>query len=148
MSGSGVIAPSQAPGAPRVQFVEDFFIYQLDLLAVGLGVTVNGNFQIQADSDFKLIKLTQWADDTAGAFVADPLLALQINDSGAGRNLFSVPVPVKNVFGEGDLPFILPIPRIFKARSNIAVTLQNFSPATAYNVRLSFIGTKIFQLGQ
>lgn len=148
MSGSGIVAPNQAPGAPRVQFVEDWFIYELDFLGVGFGTTVNGNFQVQADSDFKLIKLTAWADDTAGANVANPLCTLQINDSGSGRNLFSNPVPVRNTFGQGDLPFILPIPRIFKARSNVAVALQNFAGAGAYNIRLSFIGTKIFQLGQ
>jgi hypothetical protein len=55
-------------------------------------------------------------------------------------------VPVVNLFGIGEIPFILPVPRIFKARSSITVAVANFSAATTYNLRLSFIGTKLFQM--
>lgn len=146
--GQPVVAPQQAPGAPRVQFVEDFFIYEVDYGAIAVGATVNGNFQILADSDFKLIKLTALAQ-AGGGTSAFPNASVQINDSGSGRNLFSAPVPIPNVFGQGILPFILPIPRIFKARSNVIVTVANIDPVTALEaLHLSFIGTKIFQLGQ
>lgn len=141
------------PSAPRVQFVEDFFVYGVDFIGGTLtaGTTVSGNIQIQADSDFKLIKLAQFAD-IAGAVETEssavlPLCTIQMVDSGSGRQLFITPTAIPSIFGSGRLPFIMPIPRIFKARSNIAFTVANFSAATTYNLRLSLIGTKIFQMG-
>jgi hypothetical protein len=150
MSGQGqVVAPNQAPGAPRVQFVEDFFIYEVDFGTIAVGATLNGNFQILADSDFKLIKLTSVSSNSGTQDNVPPRISVQINDSGSGRNLFSSAVPIANVFGTGQLPFIMPIPRIFKARSNVVVTIANLDPAIIYDdLHLSFIGTKIFQLGQ
>ncbi|MDE2020742.1 MAG: hypothetical protein KGJ13_10435 [Patescibacteria group bacterium] len=151
MSQKGIASPLVAPSAPAVQYVEDWFTYEIDAAALAAGGTFNGNIQVQADSDFKLVKLAGMTD-IAGAAQTDstrvlPLVSLNIVDSGSGRTLMSNPVPWGSIVGSGPLPFILPVPRIFKARSNIAVTLTNYSAATAYNLRLSLIGTKIFQLG-
>ncbi len=153
MSSTGnTAAPMTAAQPPRVQFVEDFFVYEVDFAALAVGANQNGNIQIQADADFKLIKLAQFSD-IAGAVETEssavlPLATLQIVDSGSGRQLFFLPAPIPSLFGTGRLPFIMPIPRIFKARSNIAFAVTNFSNATTYNIRLSLIGTKIFQQGQ
>ena len=134
---------------------EDFTVYELDFVTGGLGTiapaaTANGAIQIQADSAFKWIKASYYATIANAAFVQStqpiPSLTIQVTDSGSGRQLFSAPMPIANVFGFGYLPFILPIPRIFLPRSSIAVSVTNFDAAVTYNLRLSFIGTKIFQL--
>lgn len=135
----------------NVQFIEDYFIYQLDFTALAGGTTGNGSIQIQADSDFKWIKSTH-ESNIANAIQTDssrviPLVTVNITDTGSGRQLMSAPVPIENIYGTGPLPFLLPVPRIFRARSTIAVTVSNFTAATTYNIRLSFIGTKLFKMG-
>ncbi len=152
MSHPGVAAPLPTPNQPQVQYVEDDFIYEVDAAALAAGATFNGNIQVQADSDFKLVKLAGMADLAGAAQTASglviPLASINIVDTGSGRTLMSSPVPWGSIVGTPGLPFILPVPRIFKARSNISFTIANYSVATTYNLRLSLIGTKIFQLGR
>ncbi len=137
---------AQQPG-----YVEDFTVYELDFTAAELiaGATVNKAVAIQADSAFKWTKATYYAD-IAGAVFTDstrpiPQVALQILDTGSGRQLFNQAVPLVNIFGNGQLPFILPVERVFQARSSISVSVVNFSAATAYALRISLIGSKVFK---
>lgn len=136
-------------GGPR-QFRKDWFIYGLDF-SINALATSNQQFQVQADSDFELIKLGYTAD-VAGAVQTDstrpiPLITLQIQDSGAGRNLFNVPISLASIFGNGGLPFILPIPRIFKANTTVTCTFVSYSAATNYHMNVAFIGCKVFYPG-
>ena len=154
MSSPGIpraIAPASSPNKPSAQYVEDWFVYELDQLALTNGNTANNNIQIQADSDFKLVKIAGMADIAAAAETAStlviPLVTINLVDTGSGRTLFSNPVPWGTIVGTPGLPFILPVPRIFKARSNISIALVNYSAATTYNLHLGLIGTKIFTLG-
>lgn len=147
-----LVRPPQAPpGQPQVQYVEDFFVYTVSFLALANGATALGNIQIQADSDFKWIKSTYQADIAAAAYTESsqpiPNATLQIVDSGSGRQLFFNATPIETVFGRGQLPFILPIPRVFRARSNIQLTVANFDAAETYNIRLALIGMKVFKYG-
>lgn len=143
--------PSGVRTAPRIQAVEDYTVYELDFTGVASGATANGQYQIQADSDFRWTKACYYATIANAAFTRNaqpiPSITIAITDTGSGRQLFNSPVPVSSIFGFGELPFILPIPRIFKARSSVAVTIANFDAAVTYNLRLSFIGTKIFPYG-
>jgi hypothetical protein len=139
-----------APEQPKVQYSQDYYTYQVNFASIAAGASASGSFQVQADSDFKWLKATCMADlagvaQTVSAQVI-PLVTINITDTGSGRQLMSAPVPIWNMFGTGQIPFILPVPRIFKARANVAITLANYSAATAYLVRLSFIGTKVFQM--
>jgi hypothetical protein len=149
----GQAGPVPSPQPPKVQYVEDFFVNEVDTAAAGIanGATSNLNFIVQADSDFKLVKMTYFADIALAAQTDStrivPLVTIQVVDTGSGRQLFSSPMPIASLCGTGQLPFILPVPRIFKARSNVAIILANFSAASTYNIRVSFIGTKIFALG-
>jgi hypothetical protein len=143
--------PIMSQVKPEIQYVQDFTIYEFDALAIAPAATVNGNIQIQSDSDFKLTKLSLMADIAAAAVTESgrivPLCTLSILDTGSGRQIFSAPVALGALFGFGPLPFILPVPRIFKARTNIALALVNYSAATTYNIRMALIGSKIFQMG-
>lgn len=129
---------------------KDFFIYQLNFGSLAAGASLTGNFTIDADSDFRLEKLTYFSEIAGGAQTDStrviPLVTALITDSGSGRQLSNIAVPISNVFGTGEIPFILGTPRILAARSNITVTIANFSASTTYSsIRLSFIGTKLYK---
>lgn len=138
-------------GQPRAQYVEDWFVFGINALNMAPGANVNANIQIQADSDFKLIKLSVFSDIALAAQLSGtlviPLVTVQIVDTGSGRQLFSQPIPIPALFGSGMLPHILPVPRIFKARTNIALQFANYDAAATYNIRMAFEGSKIFSLG-
>lgn len=139
---------TQQAAGPR--YVKEFFTYELDFAAVANGSSASSSFNIQADSDFVLQKLAYFADIAAAAQTANtrviPLMTTVITDTGSGRQLMSAAVPVVSLFGTGELPFILPTPRLFQARSNVSVTVANFDAAATYNLKLSFIGYKQYQL--
>lgn len=142
---------TSASPAFEAQYVEDYFVYSVNFADVDSGESADGNIQIQADSDFKWISGAYYCTIADAVFTAEtrpmPNITVQITDSGSGRQLFSNPVPIPSVFGIGILPYMLPIPRIFKARSSIAFAVANFDAAQDnYNIRLALIGTKIFTL--
>lgn len=131
----------------------DFYVYEEDFAEADLtsGSTVNGSIQISADSDFVWLKGAMFAD-LAGAAQTEssrviPLVTVQLIDTGSGRNLLETAAPVSSIFGTGELPFVMPIPRLFFARSTIQVQVSNFSAATDYGLRLSFIGYKAYPQG-
>lgn len=131
---------------------KDFFIYRTFHEAIGPGETNTQNIRIQADSDFMLQKLSQFSDVAGAAQTVDtqviPLCTVLITDSGSGRNLMEDDVPIPALYGNGLLPFILPTQKIFARQSIITVRITNFSAATTYDVRLNFIGQKLFYSGQ
>ena len=126
----------------------DFFAYTLTFAALLAGTAAQGAIQIQSDSDFELTKFTMFADIAAGAETEAtrvlPLVTIQITDTGTGRSLFSSPLPIPAIFGDGRIPFILPVPKIFSANASVAVQVGNFAAATDYNLRILLIGAKIF----
>lgn len=139
--------PIPQPADPY--FARDYFVYELDFSGLAAGGSSTQTFTIQADSDFLWSKATMFAD-IAGAVQTDstrviPLCTCLIQDTGSGRNLMSAAAPLPSIFGTGELPLILPRQRLFVARAQVSVTVSNFSAATAYNVRLSFIGEKAFR---
>lgn len=127
----------------------DFFVYSASAVALAAGASQTVNFTIQAEADFMLSKMTMFADVAAAAQTEStkivPLVSILISDTGSGRNLMDTNVAIPNIFGYGDLPFILPRQRIFVANSVVNVTFTNFSAATTYNLKLSFIGEKAFK---
>lgn len=148
--GPAVAQPPKMPD-PRQSYLQDFTVYEIDFTAAALvaGATLNSAVFIQADSMFVWQKATFYAD-IGGAVFTDstrpiPQVSVSITDQGSQRQLFTAPVPIQNIFGNGQLPFILPVERVFDARTTIAVQVVNFSTATAYNLKLSLIGKKIFK---
>lgn len=131
---------------------KDFFVYTTLHEAVAPGETDTQNIRIQADSDFLLQKLTAFADIAGAAQTDDsrvlPLCTVLITDSGSGRNLMESEVAIPSLFGDGTLPFILPTQKIFARQSIITVRITNYSAATTYDVRLNYIGQKLFYSGQ
>jgi hypothetical protein len=147
-----VIPNQPGPG----NYANDFFVYEVDTLTALPAGLVAGASQplsllIQADSYFKVIKLSHFTDIAGGVQTEStrviPLVTIQLTDTGAGRNLFSTPTPMGAVMGDGRLPFILPIVRVFQPSATLSIVLTNYSAATTYNIRLAFIGIKSFKLG-
>jgi hypothetical protein len=135
---------------PQRQMLEDFYVYETDFLAVAAGATVTNNIQIQADSNFRWEQGILFAANNAAltaltpATQLFPLATVLITDTGSGRQLSSGAMPIQNLFGSGQLPFILQKPKIFTARATIAITITSFDTAIVQQLRLSFIGTKLF----
>ena len=126
----------------------DFYIYEAEALALAPAGSANDIINIEADSDFILQKFAYEADIAAAAFTFNtkpiPLITIQLIDSGSGRQLMQNPIPVASFMGDGQLPFILPNPRKFLRNSTIQIAFTNFDAAVTYNIRLAFIGYKIY----
>jgi len=128
----------------------DFYVYESQALALAPAGNANDEINIEADSDFIMQKLA-WQADIAGAAYTDstrpwPNISVQLIDSGSGRQLMQNPIPVTSFMGTGELPFILPNPRLFLRNSTIQVAYTSFEAGggVTYNIRLAFIGYKIY----
>lgn len=131
-----------------IDFIKDWYVYTADSLALIAGANDTVPINIEADSDFYLIKLSFFAD-IAAAVQTDatrviPLITVQLVDTGSGRQLLNNDIPIPSIFGWGEIPYILPLPRLFKGNSILRVDFTNFSAATTYNIRLAFSGYKDF----
>lgn len=128
--------------------IKDFFIYGSNFLAIAAGATQTNTIAIQADSDFELLKLA-YASDLNAAVQTDstrtiPQCTLIILDTGSGRQLMNQGIDLTTIMGNGENPFILPIPKKFRANTALSLALTNYSAAQTYNVRISLIGAKVY----
>ena len=127
----------------------DFYVYTAEAATLAPGASETISIPVQADADFILRKMTHFADIALADQTADsrvlPLVTVQITDTGSGRQLMDSPVPISAIFGSGEMPHILSNPRLWRANSNIGITLTNYSSATTYNVGLFFVGEKLYK---
>jgi len=139
-----------------MNFIEDDCVYELDMVTAGILTT--GFIQIQGDSWFRWTKSLVYKNPggedvlTTGA---QPIPAglVQIRDLGSQRDLFRVAVPIASVFGgpaknkSTAVPFILPLPRLFKPKSSFQVSVSYpAGAAVAETLFFQFVGTKCFNL--
>lgn len=144
--------PPANTGDPYI--ARDFFTYVIAITTpIAPAGPAAGNVTLDADSDFVWQKFTYYADiDDAGqtadaAVVAG--LTLLVTDTASGRSLSNVPLPLAAYSGNGQLPFILPTPKIFKASGQITVNLLNITDDVTYSsVYLCFHGQKGFKAGK
>lgn len=132
------------------KFWQDYFTYVALCPSVIAAASFTANINIEADSTFTVVKTAYFADITGAAQTDStrvvPLINISISDSGSGRNLQNIPVPIDCIAGRGELPYVWPVPREFKPSSNISVTFQNYSAATTYeNVKFCMLGFKRFR---
>jgi hypothetical protein len=129
----------------------DFYTYSVAFSDLLQATAQTSSIQIEADSDFEIIKLSAYSIyDTTEATIANleqnqfPF-SVMLTDTGSGRNLMSQAVAVPALFGTAQLPFILPKTKLIYARSVLAVTITNLSSALDFDyVQLCFHGRKIF----
>jgi hypothetical protein len=126
-----------------------FFVYELDITAaLAAAASVQLSFNIAGDSDFFWTKFTAFAlvggaATTYGNNQLSAVTALIINTT-TGRQYSSTPVPLPNMSGTGQFPFIIPQITLWEKKSTIQVNLANEGNATYSNLHLSFLGIKAF----
>jgi len=137
-------AGQNANGEVRLQ---TFFSYpvELDLAAATDG---SATLRIESATDFIWFKSAFQCEVTVPAAITDstriiPLTDVQIQVSGSDRNLFQAPQPIANVFGTGEIPFILPAPMVLVANSEVRFDFTNRDPR-ALTFKLALIGLKDF----
>ena len=135
-------------GDSNVKKNQDFYCYAFSIEPINFGTSVTRTLQIEADSDFHSLKMTYLANIAAAALTDStrviPLIRIQVQDTGSGRNLFNQAVPIPTIMGTGELPFIIPLKqgRQFKSNSGITFTLTNYSAAVNYNIDVVLSGVK------
>lgn len=126
----------------------DWYVYNVDFAALAPAAIATQNVAVEADANFILMKLSGFANIAFAAQTYQnrvvPLVNLQITDTGSGRNLLNGPTAWSNIVGWGEIPYILPIQRKWKANSTIRVQATNIDVAITYNLQLSFSGIKDF----
>jgi hypothetical protein len=143
------VASAQTSIPPKFQHrLKDMFAYVADFLPLTASLTQTQPISIQSDSDFVIVAGVAVVTDTANAvritFV--PQL-VQLQDQGSGRNLFSSQTHFNNVFGTAEEPAYWPQPKVLIRGSTFAVQLQNLE-ATNRNVRIAFMGFKVFDMDE
>ena len=127
----------------------DPFIYNAVFTALAAGTNQTFNINIQADADFQIQALAYHANVANAAQTESnftyPLATVLLTDSGSGRQLMDSDVSIPAMFGNGQFPFILPTPKLMAARSTLVVKATNYDAAATYNIRLFFIGSKLFK---
>ena len=123
---------------------------KVDTLTNVVGTEAIVNIPIEADSTFTWERttytLTQNASQTRDTVVI-PDVSVQITDTGSGRNLQQLPVNINDLAGSAQLPFVLPVERVFAARSTIQVTFtQNQAVDVYQGLSLVFHGYKTWLL--
>lgn len=118
-------------------------------LAAGAANTP-ANLSVQADADFLILNQTFVANtanaaQTANSEIVSPNIQLYISDTGSNMAWMDQAVPVGAIFGTGKLPYVLPEPKLVKAKSTIQVLATNNDAAAGYNLRLAFNGVKLYQ---
>lgn len=137
-------------GRARKMYTLDMFTFVINFLPLAASNTATGNFITQADSGFAICKTSFTVSDNVNVYVANisdtPRYApfvITLSDSGSGRDLSNTGVSIGSYFGPDDFPFPWPTPKILDPNSTFTARIQNLV-ATAFNVRLSFHGYKIF----
>ena len=129
--------------------IRDFYIYGTNFANIAAGITLTNIIAIQADSDFEVQKLNFSSDLAAGVQTDStrtiPQCTVVILDTGSGRQLMNQPIDLTTFFGNGLQPFILPMPKVFRANTALSIALTNYSAAQVYDIKMSFIGVKIFR---
>ena len=129
----------------------DFFTYTAEYLTLAASATATVDLSIQADSDFLIlggVRAAFSSDDLtlitdANTYEAFAPFLVNITDTGSGRSFMDRAVHVDNLFGTAQRPALWMFPKLIRASSVISTRLQNLT-ATARNVRLSYVGFKIF----
>lgn len=138
--------------APRV--IKKPFTYGTSFLAAAFtaGTTITNNIAIQSDAPFLIQSQTYTADVAAAGQTAAnatyPLANVLLTNTGSGDQMMNQSIPVTQVFGNGQFPYVLPEPKLLDARANLQVQANNRDAAQAYNLFLSFNGVKLFSYSE
>lgn len=126
---------------------KEWFTYgSAPIAALAPAAATSRVIQIQADTPFVWMA-TSYMVDVAGAAQTDasrvlPLVEITIFDSGSGKQLMNVPVPIPAMAGAQGLPSLLSPPKIFVPSASIQINFRNYGAVTYNNLAIFFIGYK------
>lgn len=133
--------------------ITDFFIYSVSFLAVAPGATPQFTQQFDAASDFMWYYGAYTAVNSAAntgwteATRLYPPITVLMTPGDTSSQFMNQPVPITHFFGNGEMPFVLPAPRIIPAQSTMTFQITNNDTTISYNLYLSLIGTKRYSNG-
>lgn len=152
LQATGMPAPASglnsAPWANPSKYVaSNFFVYEADITAqLTTETSQQLTFNIAGDSDFFWTKFCAFAvvGSAATTRSADqlPAVTMLLVNTTTGRQYSSNPVPLPNMAGTAQFPFILPVITLWQSKSTIQVNLFNEGNVNYSNLHLSFIGVK------
>lgn len=130
---------------------EDYFWYANRVTGLSsVAHTATGIINIDADSDFYCVAFSYQAD-IGGAILTEstnpiPLVTLQINDTGSGKSLSNIPLPIGTMAGDGKRPYRLVRPRVFLSNATVQLNWTAYQvPGTTYNITFVLHGYKIYK---
>lgn len=112
--------------------------------------TLTVNITIDAAAPFLIVNQTYHAT-TADAVLTNatrnyPNVSVLLTDTGSNRQMMDVAVPIPNIFGDGQFPYILPEPKLMAANSVLSCQITSFEAAVNQNIDLTFSGYKLYSL--
>jgi hypothetical protein len=131
---------------PNQKFREENYWFTTGWTAAVAAIagTTNGQILLSGDADFKCYYISM-AVRQAGLIVLTFAGDVQINEAQTGKNLSPIAIPVDALIGNGNLPYILPVPRVFSGNTTILFTFtSNVATSTQFNVVLH--GTKLYPI--
>ncbi len=146
---------ARAGAAPAVfnprDGMEDYFWYAARVTGlVSTAPNATSIINIDADSDFYCVAFSYQAD-IAGAILTEstnpiPLVTLQINDTGSGKSLSNIPLPLGTMAGDGKRPYRLVRPRLFQSNATVQLQwLAYMAAGTTYNITFVMHGFKQYK---
>lgn len=124
------------------------FVYNVEFLNIINATTVQNTTNIQNDSFFVCTEQAASIFDHATGLVnTSPIVApmlVNLVDTSSGKFLSDRPVAIGNWFGTASLPFLwIARAQVYRPGGQLQATVTN-NMAAAQDVRLSFIGFKIY----
>lgn len=143
-----LIAAEVIQAIPYTYTIAYWLTGAFNAIAVG-AANVQGKIDVQSDADFLIMNHTFWANtanavQNAGNRVT-PNVTVLLTDTGSGYNQMDQALPIANLFGTGQFPYVLPEPKLLPAKSTLQAQATNLDPAVACNLFLSFNGVKLFK---
>lgn len=139
----------RSPNFGRLRY-KQAFTYSVEFTPIAAGATTTQTANVQADSDFVWISsnitITQ-TDNTTFVAVNAAAFLVSITDTASGAIIMDRAQHVNNFFGANGSPRVnLGVPFIFRRSGQIQVQLANQTAGTAFNVRIAFLGFKVFDI--
>jgi len=148
---AGVTGNYISPGVSEkdgVAWYRQPFVYDVEFLNIVNATTVVNTANVQNDSFFVCVaQMASIFDHATGLVNTDPAVApmlVYLVDTSSGKYLSDKPVAIGNWFGTGERPFFWTArAQTYRPGGQIQAQLTN-NMAAAQDVRLSFLGFKIY----
>lgn len=124
--------------------LERFHAYVMNFPALAAaGGTLQQAFQVENSYRFEMMKLSAFVYDANGLGISEsvlPRLGVLLQDGASSQQLTSAEVPLRSIFGTGELPFVLPAKHIVLGGATFLATVFNRHTVTAFSAVLVFSG--------